>query len=132
LGCVCGEIVAANTTQKNQASEEPMQLWHGFTKTRAPGSGRRAIQLTSGPGTCYPLYYFIPSFTQDGARLIYHRAEAGEVQLHVLDLQTGSSRQLTHASAPETRWIPWCVESGPGVLDHRSVLDVQGSRGDLL
>jgi hypothetical protein len=105
-----------------------MKLWNGFQERSAPGSGRRVIQLTTGPGTCYPLYYFIPSFTQDPARLIYHRAQDSEVQLHMLDLKTGSSLQLTNASAPRTRWIPWCVESGAGVLDHRSVLDVQGNR----
>lgn len=102
-----------------------MQLWDGFEEMRAPGSGRRVIQLTSGSGICYPLYYFIPSFTADAGRLVYHRAQDGEVQLHVLDLRSGESTQLTHACAPSTRWIPWCVESGAGVLDHRSVLDVK-------
>lgn len=105
-----------------------MELWDGFVEKRAPGSGRRALQLTSGPGTCYPLYYFIPSFTRDGGRLVYHKAEGGQVQLHVLDLASGRSTQLTRASAPETHWVPWCVDSGSGVLDHRSVLDVARER----
>lgn len=101
-----------------------MQLSSDFRHTTVPGTGRKCIQLTSGPATCYPLYYFVPSFSRDGNQLVYHRAEAGEIQLFSLDLQTGQSTQLTQAQAAETHWIPWCVDSGRGVLDHRSVLNV--------
>jgi hypothetical protein len=103
-------------------------LHPSFRRLTAPGTGRAAIQLTEGDATCYPLYYFIPSLTDDGRTLIYHRAGQGEVQLYKLDLGTGESVQLTHGSAPETRWIPWCVESGRGILDHRSVLDPASGR----
>jgi hypothetical protein len=105
-----------------------MQLWEGFRRTRTPGAERTAVQLTEGTATCYPLYYFIPSFTHDGRHLVYHRAEAGEVQLYILNLSSGESTQLTHGTCPATRWVPWCVESGSGILDHRSVLDVKGNR----
>lgn len=105
-----------------------MTPWDGFARGRAPGSGRTTVQLTQGDATCYPLYYFIPTFTADGRHLVHHRAGDGEVQVHVLDLATGASRQLTHGRAPRTQWIPWCVESGRGVLDHRSVLDTQRNR----
>jgi hypothetical protein len=105
-----------------------MELWNGFKRLSAPGTGRDIIQLTDGTGTCYPLYYFIPSVSKDCRKLVYHRAEGGEVQIHALDMISGGSRQLTHASAPETGWTPWCVESGKGVLDHRSVLDAQSER----
>ncbi|MCY7417179.1 MAG: oligogalacturonate lyase family protein, partial [Chloroflexi bacterium] len=93
-----------------------------FERLEAPGTGRPMIQLTSGPGFCYPLYYYVPSFAGDGRYLIHHRADAGEVQLHRVDLATGESLQLTHGSAPETWWRPWCSDAGTGVLDHRSAL----------
>jgi hypothetical protein len=38
----------------------------GFPRIAAPGTGRPAIQLTSGPAFNYPLYYYIPSITRDG------------------------------------------------------------------
>ncbi len=103
-----------------------MNIWNGFLRKQISENKRLAIQLTTGNATCYPLYYFIDTLSKDGRKVVYHRAEAGEVQIHVLDLISGESRQLTHASAPETCWVPWCVESGKGVLDHRSVLDVKG------
>ena len=105
-----------------------MSLWSGFEHKEAPETGRDIVQLTSGESTCYPLYYFIPSYTSDGDRLIYHRAGDGEVQLYMLDLRSGENVRLTDADSEETQWIPWCVDSGRGVLDHRSVLDVKGDR----
>ena len=101
-----------------------MPLSNTFRTVSAPGTGRRAVQLTTGHATCYPLYYFIPSFSADGRRLVYHRSDADEVQLHTLDLVTGESAQITRARGTETRWIPWCSDSPPGVLDHRSALNV--------
>ena len=38
--------------------------------------------------------------------------------------ETAESVQLTHATCTDTQWRPWCVDSGRGVLDHRSVLNV--------
>jgi len=101
-----------------------MTLCGSFRQLAAPGTGRRVVQLTEGPGFTYPLYFFIPSFTQDNRYLIYHRAEQGQLQLYRLELASGGSRQLTFARCPDTQWRPWCVDSGPGVLDHRSVLNV--------
>jgi len=101
-----------------------LRLSDTFRRLRAPETGRLAIQLTGGQGHTYPLYFYIPSITGDGKYLIYHRAAAGEVQLHRLNLATGESRQLTHATCPDTQWRPWCIDSGRGVLDHRSVLNV--------
>jgi hypothetical protein len=100
-----------------------VQLSDHFPKRAAPETGRRVIQLTQGAATCYPLYYFIPSLTLNERYLIYHRAEQGTVQLHRLALATGESVQITHGAQPQTGWQPWCVESGAGVLDHRSVLN---------
>ncbi len=102
----------------------PIRLADAFPRRQAPGTGRRVVQLTSGEGFTYPLYFYIPSITRNGRWLIYHRAAGGQVQLHRLDLTTGQSVQLTHATCPDTQWRPWCVDSGRGVLDHRSVLNV--------
>ena len=49
---------------------------------------------------CYPLCYYIPTFSDDGRFLVYHKSEAGQVQPHCLDLAAGESRQLTYATAP--------------------------------
>jgi hypothetical protein len=100
-----------------------MQISDHFPRNHAQGTGRLTVQLTGGDAFCYPLYYFIPSLSGDESTLIYHRAEAGEVQLHALDLPSGASTQLTQAAADDTHWMPWCVDSGRGVLDHRSVLN---------
>lgn len=89
----------------------------------ASGSTRRAVQLTSGPAFCYPLYYFISSITADGRYLVHHRSDRETVQLHRVDLTTGETTQLTRASCPETQWHPWDMPAGRGVLDHRSALN---------
>ncbi|HXG39565.1 MAG TPA: hypothetical protein VNJ28_01350 [Candidatus Limnocylindrales bacterium] len=101
-----------------------------FPRVRAPGTGRPAVQVTSGPGFCYPLYYYVPSLTGDGRHLVFHRAAAGEVQLYRVDLATGQELRLTWATAEETWWRPWCSDAGTGVLDHRSALDV--ARGEVI
>ena len=106
-----------------------MTLSDSFRRIAAPGSSRTAIQLTSGRATNYPLYYFIPSLSGDSQTLVFHRAdpgrdgERGDVQIHALDLATGEEWQLTHGDTPDTHWMPWCIDSGTGVLDHRSVLN---------
>jgi len=96
-----------------------------FPRFKAPGSERLAVQLTQGAAQCYPLYYFIPTITRDGRHLVYHRAAEGQLQLYRLDLETAESVQLTRATCADTQWRPWCVNSGHGVLDHRSVLNVE-------
>lgn len=105
-------------------------LAEAFPETCAPGTDRRAFKLTDGPGFCYPLYYFIPSLSRDGRYLVHHRAHDGEVQLVRLDLTTGESVTLTDASATDAQWHTWCTDPGSGVLDHRSVLNVE--RGTVL
>ena len=77
-----------------------MRLYDGYPRLSTPETGRQMLQLTSGPAFCYPLYYYTPSITADGRFLIYHRAEEGWVQLYRLELATGESVQLTHASTP--------------------------------
>lgn len=106
------------------AAAEAIKLSNTFKRLKAPETGRAVVQLTWGKSSTYPLYFFIPTITRDNKYLIYHKAEDGELQLHRLNLQTGESLQLTHATCPDTQWRPWCVNSGRGVLDHRSVLNV--------
>lgn len=100
-----------------------MQISSQFRQFADPVTQRCVIQLTQGPEFCYPLYYFIPSISQDNRYLIFHRAYNGEVQLYRLDLQTAEVVQLTHAGYPQAQWNPWCTDPGRGVLDHRSVLN---------
>jgi hypothetical protein len=107
-----------------------MPLSEKFKRLKAPETGRLAVQLTSGNAFCYPLYYFIPSITKDAKYLVHHRAGNNEVQLYRLNLRTGESARLTRGDCPKTQWRYWCVESGPGVLDHRSVLNV--ARGEVI
>lgn len=83
-----------------------MGLSPPFRRCEAPGTGRRAVQLTSGEGFTYPLYFFIPTITRDSRYLIYHRAAGGEVQLHRLDLASGESRQLTRATCADNMKEP--------------------------
>lgn len=66
-----------------------LPLSPSFRQLEAPGTGRRVLQLTTGPGFCYPLYYYVPSVTRDDRYVVYHRAAEGEVQLHRVDLATG-------------------------------------------
>jgi hypothetical protein len=107
-----------------------MPLSDSFRRLQAPETGRLVVQLTSGEGDTYPLYFFIPTITRDNKYLIYHRACDGQLQLYRLDLQAGESTQLTRATCKDTQWKPWCIDSGTGVLDHRSVLNV--ARGEVI
>ena len=102
-----------------------MELYKGFKTETDPETGRKLIRLTEWNAFCYPLYYFIPSITDDERFLVYHKCDDKGVQLWVLNLQTGDDKQLTHASndADEAQWRPWCTPCGNGVLDHRSVLN---------
>lgn len=99
-----------------------------FASLAAPGTGRRCLRLTSGDANCYPLYYFIPSLCREGRRMVYHRAGGGQLELRCLDLATGDDRLLIQGDTPATGWQPWDVEAGPGVWDHRSVLDAARER----
>src|SRR4051812_17927008 len=60
-------------------------------------TGRLMTQLTSGDAHCYPLYYFIPTTTEDGATIIFHRWAGNSIQMYRLDVATGEARRLTNA-----------------------------------
>ena len=44
-----------------------MELWGGFKKEIDKETGRELTRITAGAAFCYPMYYFIPSITNDGA-----------------------------------------------------------------
>lgn len=102
-----------------------MELSTSFKRFQAPESGRTVVQLTQGDSLNYPLYYFIPSITQDNRFLIHHKVSNQEVQIYRLDLTTGEDACITDAKSQDTFWYPWCVDKGKGVLDHRSLLNVE-------
>ena len=120
--------VAMTLTSRQLVAAPPavpaMAISSRFKRRRAPETGRLAVQLTWGDSQCYPLYYYVPSITADNRYLVYHKSASGQLQLHRLDLTTAESVQLTHATCEDTQWRPWCVDSGRGVLDHRSSLNM--------
>lgn len=105
-----------------------MNLWNGYKNEVDKETGRKLIQLTDGNAFCYPMYYFIPSVTNDEQYMVYHRMDNNEVQIYSLELSSGKTLKLTDATYPETQWRPWCSKTPPGVLDHRSVLDSKNNR----
>lgn len=90
---------------------------------RDPFTGRRILQLTSGDGDDYPLYYFIPTVTRDGRSLVFHRLRGGEVQYYRLDLETGRSVCLTAARTPVALWRPWLQKPAIGVREYMGALN---------
>ena len=100
-----------------------MVLWGGFKEEIDRETGRRLIRITDGEAFCYPMYFFIPSVTNDERYIVYHRTDEHEVQLYSTELSTGKVTRLTDSSYPDTQWRPWCSMTPPGVLDHRSVLN---------
>jgi len=106
--------------------ELEIELSNKFKRMKAPETGRQVVKLTEGEGFHYPLYYFIPSITKDFKYLIYHWANKKGVQLQRLNLKTGESLQITEANVEDSGWYNWDGPNpGTGVLDHRSVLNVE-------
>ncbi len=107
----------------------PVKLSAQFRRLAAPGTGRTAVQLTTGAEACYPLYYFIPSLSRDRRYLVYSRYEKKEVQLRRLNLETAEDVPLTRATGAGADWRPWQAEPGlRGVRDYRSVLNVASNQ----
>jgi hypothetical protein len=141
LVLAAGGIAAAETTNAtgNEFSLGPapegypydrgeIKLSEKFKRVAAPGTGRRAVQLTAGKGDNYPLYYFIPSLTKDLRYLVYHSTSSGTIQACRLDLHTGESAQLTKGDTKQKGW--WGSTAGTGILDQRTVLNV--ARGQVI
>ncbi len=87
-----------------------------------PRTGRRLRQLTSGDAHCYPLYYFIPTFTEDGATIVFHRWAGDSIQMYRLDVATGQARRLTSAKTPRPGY-PLFLQPASGVYDQMSALN---------
>jgi hypothetical protein len=87
-----------------------------------PQTGRRLTQLTSGDAHCYPLYYFIPTFTNDGATIVFHRWTGNSIQMYRLDLLSGEARRLTNARTPRAAY-PLFLQPASGVYDQMSALN---------
>src|SRR5687768_6248744 len=51
--------------------------------------GTAARQLTDGPG-----YDYQPDWSPDGRRIVYASYDGGEVELRLLDLESGTSRSM--------------------------------------
>ncbi|HRJ71209.1 MAG TPA: oligogalacturonate lyase family protein [Terrimicrobiaceae bacterium] len=90
---------------------------------RDPQTGRRLTQLTSGDAHCYPLYYFIPSFTDDGGTLLFHRWSGDSIQMYRLDVATGEALRLTAAKTPRADWFKFCQQPAEGVVDQISAFN---------
>lgn len=105
-----------------------MELWQGYKTETDKETGRKLIRITDGDFHCYPMYYFIPSITDDERYIIYHRMDENEVQLYSTELATGKIARITNADYKDTQWMPWCSETPPGVLDHRSAVDTKNGR----
>ncbi len=86
-----------------------------------PQTGRTWTQLTHGPDAWYPLYYYGPSVTIDGERLLLYRYGEGVVQNWMLDLVTGQATCLTNAATPDCLWRFWDEpETARGVREQMS------------
>ncbi|MEZ5276647.1 MAG: hypothetical protein R3F07_09725 [Opitutaceae bacterium] len=90
---------------------------------RDPVTGRTLRQYTSAHAHSYPLYYFIPSITKEGDRIVFHSERGGSVQLYSLDLASGAIRCLTDGKTPDSNWKIWCPRPTSGIYDHLSVLN---------
>jgi hypothetical protein len=90
---------------------------------RDPDTGREVLRHTTGTAHSYPLYYFVPSHTADGAHLVFHSERGGWVQLYRLELKTGSIVQLTDGRSTDSGWGVWCVYRLRGIYNHLSSLN---------
>jgi len=89
----------------------------------APVGGRTLRQYTTAAAHSYPLYYFVPSVTDDGRYLVFHSERTGDVQLHRLDLRNGHIDQMTTGATSEAGWAIWCEPHLDGIYNHLSALD---------
>jgi hypothetical protein len=92
-------------------------------------TGRHLRRLTSAPANSYPLYYFVPSITDDGRYFVFHSERSGWVQLYRLDMTTGEITQLTAGTTRRSGWCMWCEWLLRGIYNHLSALDP--ARGEV-
>jgi hypothetical protein len=95
-----------------------------WTSTVDRETGRKVRQYTAAPAHSYPLYYFVPSITSDSRYLVFHSERSGSVQLHRMDLDDGTSVQLTEGTTREAGWAIWCEPHVDGIFNHLSALNL--------
>ncbi|MDA3958019.1 hypothetical protein [Oceanispirochaeta sp.] len=81
----------------------PENIHARFRQISAPGTGRKAYQLTLGEKFAQALYYFSPLFTEDGRWLVYNQHDVeGDVISHTcwiaLDILTGKQHKLAEVA----------------------------------
>jgi hypothetical protein len=81
-------------------------------------------QLTAARANSYPLYYFIPSITDQNDFLIFHSERSGFVNLFKLDLRTGIITQITDGHTRDSGWGIWCEYHLRGIFNHLSALNL--------
>lgn len=94
-----------------------------WTQFAAAETGRATTQYTGAPASNYPLYYFVPSITDDQRWMVFHSERTGSVQLFRMDMADGSIRQLTHGWTEEAGWAIWCEPHLNGIFNHLSALN---------
>lgn len=121
-GAAAGLAAGASRADEDYVGRKLPAEWKTF---RDPATGRQVRQFTSARANSYPLYYFIPSITDDGRYMVLHSERSGWVQLYRMDLSDGSMVQLTAARARDSGWAIWCEPRLRGVYNHLSAIDQQ-------
>ena len=119
LGCLAvGRLLGQAT------GEISRRLPAEWRTTKDPEIGRTLRQLTVARANSYPLYYFIPSVTDDSRYLILHSERTGWVQLYRLNLESGQLVQLTEGRTRESGCAIWCEPHLRGIYNHLSSLNL--------
>ena len=69
--------------------------------------GARLFQLTGGGSMHYLPYFYNPHLDAAGKRLLYVGDQSGTEQAYALDVETGTSTQLTAARGRDQHWSPY-------------------------
>lgn len=88
-----------------------------------PATGRRLRRLTRSPYGSYPLYYFVPSITSEGDRLVFYSERSGWVQIYSMDLDSGRFAQISEGSTRDSGWAIWSEYHLRGVYNHLAALN---------
>lgn len=110
-------------TEKTSEELQPETITFAPREVRDKATGRRYVQLTSGEAHCYPLYYFIPTATEDGRIIVFYRWAGESNQMYALDVASGQARRLTNATSPNASWRPWAQLPSSGVSDQLSAFN---------
>ena len=92
----------------------PENVSSRFPMVSVPGTGRTAYRVTEGPRYNQAMYYFIPSISDDGRRLVYQSHDVRddritETRWEALDISTGERRELARVTTTDA--FPYPNES---------------------